>query len=291
METLERERIDVDDQIVSVSPIGDGIVGQRLRTPGPLNRRASEPGDKRLVAETLRWCAGTFGTQRARFVRRLADGTWIVQTLVEGTAVSQPADRAEIAMAWFVGLSRNPVLVTRPRVTTFEGDGVRPIAVTRYIGIPIVCQDEFLGIIELAGSIGSELDLALDESESRLAWFAERLLYDPSLRPEPQGVPDETVCEINGAPGATGYITLSDEEWELVAVLDGPLRFDEIAARVSISDEQLPAVARALVTRGLITLRTPTGPLSDLSSMTVDPPTVSESTEDAYTSYGDTHSD
>jgi hypothetical protein len=225
-----------------------------------LNRWGTPASDQRFVAETLEWMAAQLGTKRTRFVRLLPSGIWIVQTVVQGKIVAQPADRAEIAMAWAVGLSREIYCASRPRVTTFDGSGIRPIAVTSYIAIPVLCQQGLSGVIEAAGELRPDAERVARAASGRLSEFATRLMFDPGLRAEPH-VTLETECEISAGLGSSSFVSISDAEWAFVSSISGPMKLGELAARSGLSEEQVLDIARALVARGLITLRTPTGVL------------------------------
>jgi len=228
-----------------------------LRTTGLLRRWSGSQTEQQIIQTTLVWAAEVFATPRARFVRRFPDGIWMVQSIVQGKLVSQPADRAEIAMAWTVGLSRHAVRVTRPRVTTFDGEGVRPIAVTNYLGIPIVCNDEFIGVIEVAGHVKPDVDLLLPVAQNRLSAFGERLLHDPTLRFEPY-IDADTICELNAGAFVAGDNALNGRELFFLAALDQPTRLGDMAHSLASSEAEITELARALIGRGLISLRAPT---------------------------------
>lgn len=210
------------------------------------------PADQRLVAETLAWFAGLFGTPRARFVRHLNDHGWVVQTLVQGKIVMQAADHAEIAMAWAVGLSHGPVRMTRPRIVPHNGDSIRPIAVTNYVAAPVICQRRIVGIFEAAGDIRSDAERYLTRAERRLHEFARQLLFDPGLAPEPVVTDDTTIdlaCCAFELP-----IRLSSHEWELVAAVDGPTPLEAIAERAGLERHAAMDTARSLLRRGLVAI-------------------------------------
>lgn len=228
-----------------------------LRTTGLLRRWTTSQTEQQIVQATLEWCSEVFGTPRARFVRRYPDGSWMVHSVVQGKLVGQAADRAEIAMAWMVGLTRHPLRVTRPRVTTFDGAGVRPIAVTNYLGIPIICRDEFMGVIEAAGNVKPEADMLLPLAEKRLQAFAERLVHDPALRFDPL-VDADTLCELGGGSPNLHTINLTGRELALLDALDGPLRLGDLAAHTGYSVAEVLDIAHGLVSRSLVSLRAPT---------------------------------
>lgn len=229
-------------------------------TTSLLHRWGTPESDQRYVAETLNWIAGELGAKRPRFVRLLPSGIWIVQTVVQGKIVAQAADRAEIAMAWTVALGREVYTAARPRVTTFDNSGIRPIAVTSYIGIPVVCQEGIAGVIEAAGELRPDAERNARNASGRLGEFATRLMFDPALRAAPR-ITLETECEITSGLALAGYGPLSRDEWTFLITLRGAMTLQELADAAGFDEEQVMALAGALVSRGLITLRTPTGVL------------------------------
>ncbi|HLT18608.1 MAG TPA: hypothetical protein VKZ96_04045 [Thermomicrobiales bacterium] len=229
-------------------------------TTSLLQRWGTPESDQRYVAETLDWIAGELGAKRPRFVRLLPSGIWIVQTVVQGKIVAQAADRAEIAMAWTVALGREVYSAARPRVTTFDGSGIRPIAVTSYIGIPVTCQEGIAGVIEAAGELRPDAERNARAAGGRLGEFATRLMFDPGLRAAPR-ITLETECEISSGLGTPSYGVLSRDEWNFLTNLHGAMTLQELADAAGFDGEQVIDLARALASRGLITLRTPTGVL------------------------------
>lgn len=206
--------------------------------------------DQRLVAETLAWFAGLFGTARARFVRNLEYHGWVVQTLVQGKIVMQAADHAEIAMAWSIALSGGPARMTRPRVAPLDGSSIRPIAVTNYVAAPVICQQRIIGIVEAAGDIRSDAERYLARAEGRLSEFGRQLLFDPQLAHEPI-VTDDTAIDLACCAFDTP-IRLTSEEWELAAALDGPTSIESLAEKCGMDLPQTVDVARGLLRRGLV---------------------------------------
>lgn len=215
-----------------------------------------------LILQTLSHCAATFGTERSRFVRHTEGGEWIVHTLQQHTIITHQADQAEIAMAWTVGLSRFPTRVTRPRVTFADGSGMRPIAVTSYFGIPILCQDHFVGVIELAGNVSGDLERTLDVLTVELTRFGDRLTHDPALRGE-QHIDLDVACELDGGFWSPNEVSLSDDEWAVLSTMGAPVALSEIVPGVSLTEEQLLAVTQALIARGLVTARARTRVLAN----------------------------
>lgn len=235
----------------------EGSTSYLMSTPRPdtatlQSRWNVTAADQRLVAETLAWFAGLFGTPRARFVRHLDYHGWVVQTLVQGKIVMQTADTAEIAMAWAVALSNGSTRMTRPRIVPFRGESIRPIAVTNYVASPVVCQSRIVGIFEAAGDIRSDADRYLAQAENRLGEFARQLLFDPQLAPEPL-VSESTLldlaCCVSNPP-----IRLSASEWVLVATIDGPTPLNEVAERCGLEPPEAIETARALLRRGLVAI-------------------------------------
>jgi hypothetical protein len=236
-----------------------------------LNRWGTPASDQRYVAEVLEWIASELGTKRARYVRLLPSGIWIVQTVVQGKIVAQPADRAEIAMAWAVGLSRDIYSASRPRVMTADGDGIRPIAVTTYIAIPVLCQQGLAGVIEAAGELKPSAERIARASIDRLTEFATRLMFDPGLRSEPR-IGTDTECDIAAGLNSSSCTHLSPTEWEFVGTLMGPKTLGDIADELEWTEDQAIEMAKQLVARGMITVRTPTGVLmTSTTSLLSDP--------------------
>ena len=225
------------------------------------HRRLSISAEIPLILETLRHCAAAFGTDRARFVRQLPGGEWTVHTLQHDAIISHSADRAEIAMAWTVGLSRFPMRVTRPRVTEPDGSGIRPIAVTSYLGIPILCCDQFVGVIELAGTVKGDLERTLDVLGVELTRFGYRLTHDPSIRAEPH-IDLDVECRLDGGFWSPNELKLSDDEWTLLAVMGAPASLNNIVPQVPLSEERVMASTRSLASHGLVTVRAETRALT-----------------------------
>lgn len=215
-----------------------------------------------LIVDVLTHCASTLDTERARFIRRLAAGDWQVHSLQNGVLVTHQADHAEVAMAWMVGLSRFPIRVTRPRVTHPDGSGVRPIAVASYLGIPVLCQDEFVGVVELAGTIKGDLERVLDVLAPGLSRFGERLTYDPSLRAA-QLIDLDVECALAGGFWAADRIRLTAPEWQVVHAIDKDSRLRDVLKATAFSENELIELIRGLLSRGLVTVRATTRVLKD----------------------------
>ena len=227
-------------------------------------RRTSSSAEMPIIVDALRQCATMFGTQRARFMRQLPDGDWTVHTLHQGSATSHIADQAEIAMAWMVGLSRFPIRVTRPRVTQPDGSGVRPIALTSYLGIPVLCQNHFAGVIELAGSTKGDLERTLDLLSETLVCLGYRLTHDPAVRAS-QHIDLDVECGLDGGFWSPNEITLDAEEWAVLSVLGSPAVLRDVAASLSYPDGRLIDVVHSLVSRGLVSARATIRTLSEES--------------------------
>ncbi|CAN5750896.1 hypothetical protein BH23CHL2_BH23CHL2_02160 [soil metagenome] len=267
-----------DERLTSTpEPTTTSLLRSASGTSTLLHRWGTPASDQRYVAETLEWIAEELGTKRARFVRLLPSGVWVVQTVVQGKIVAQPADRAEIAMAWAVGLSRDIYSASRPRVMTFDGGGIRPIAVTTYIAIPVLCQQGLAGIIEAAGGLKPGAERIARAAGERLADFATRLMFDPGLRSEPR-VTLETECDITGGLSSNNFTHLSAVEWDFIDALIHPKKLGEIAEELDWPEQAVLDMARELVARGVITLRTPTDVLTtSTTSLLSDPSEISVS--------------
>ena len=228
----------------------------------PQPRRDSSESD--LIHNMLARCARTFGTERARFIRQLPGSRWQVHAIQhqDGPLITHFADHAEIAMAWAVELSRFPMRVTRPRVTQPDGSGVRPIAVSSYFGIPVLCGDHFVGVIELAGNVSGELERALETLRVDLQMFGNRLTHDSSIRAT-QHVDPECECWLDGGYWSRSTCDVTSEEWRFLAQLGEPSQLQSVADRLSISGEEAVNLARALLGRGLVLVRASTRPLEE----------------------------
>lgn len=261
-----------DERLASTpQPFSTTLLRSAVGTTTLLNRWGTPASDQRFVADTLDWIAAELGTKRARFVRLLPTGVWIVQTVVQGKIVAQPADRAEIAMAWSVGLSRDIYSASRPRVTTADGQGIRPIAVTTYIAIPILCQQGIAGVVEAAGELKPGAERIAHAATERLTEFATRLMFDPSLRSGPR-ITSDTECDIAAGLNSSSCTQLSATEWEFIGTIMGAKTIAEIVEELGWEEERVIDVAKDLVGRGMITVRTPTGVLmTSTTSLLSDP--------------------
>ena len=205
-----------------------------------------------FIAQTLNWCAELFGASRARFIRPLETGAWIVYTRQNESVLTHLADQAEIAMAYTVGLSRQPLVVTRPRISKIDGSGLRPIALKSYLGIPIVCQDRLIGVVEFAGDVRPDMESALYSAAPRLANVGERLLFDPGLRRKRGALTPETRVTFSSGVWARGDIVISPEEFTFLAAINGPTTLAAIATTASLDPDHALTLADALIERGLI---------------------------------------
>lgn len=208
---------------------------------------------EQFIAQTLNWCADLFGASRARFIRPMESGAWLVYTRLKDTAsiLTHMADPAEVAMAYTVGLGRQPLVVNRPRIANLDGSGLRPIALKTYLGIPIVCQDRLVGVVEFAGDIRPDMESALYSSISRLANVGERLLFDPGLRHRTP-IWSETTISLSGAVWARGDVVISAEELIFLSAVTGPMTVAAIASSAGIERGRASDLANDLAERGLV---------------------------------------
>ncbi|HYI14969.1 MAG TPA: GAF domain-containing protein [Thermomicrobiales bacterium] len=205
-----------------------------------------------FIAQTLNWCAELFGASRARFIRPLDSGTWIVYTRQNDSVLTHMADQAEIAMAYTVGLSRQPLVVTRPRISKIDGSGLRPIALKSYLGIPIVCQDRLIGVVEFAGDVRPDMESALYSAAPRLANVGQRLLFDPGLRRKRGAITPDTSVALSSGVWARGNIVITPEEMTFLAAITGPMPLATIATAANLDTGRTLTVADELIERGLI---------------------------------------
>jgi GAF domain-containing protein len=204
-----------------------------------------------FITETLAWCADLFRTTRARFIRPLDAGTWIVYTRQRESVVTHAADHAEIAMAYTVGLGRQPLSVTRPRISRADGSGLRPIALTSYLGIPVVCQDRLVGVVEFAGEVRSDFEYALNEALPKLQTAGQRLLFDPMLNARIEVTP-ETFCTLDAFVWTVDTVSLTSDELRFAAQLIGPTTVSDAASAADMDIDDAVEVARRLAERGLL---------------------------------------
>lgn len=218
---------------------------------------ADSTGAKRqegLISETLEWCCELFGTSRARMIRPLEAGRWVVYTRQREALMTHAADYAEIAMAYTVGLSRQPLAVTKPRVSHADGTNLRPIALTGYLGIPVVCQDRLVGVVELSGEIRPDMDMALHNAVPRLQSIAERLTFDPALA-RPVAISRDSIIELSSSIWTSGEIVLTEDDMVLLATIDGPMALADAARTAELPDERAAEIAASLASRGLIAVQ------------------------------------
>lgn len=229
-------------------------------------KRSTRPSscEADLILDVLTLCADTFATSRARFIRELPGGEWQVYSMKGDSLFTHMADYAEIGMAWAVGLSRFPMRVTRPRITAPDGSAVRPIAVTSYFGIPILCADHFVGVIELAGNISNDLERTLERLRATLQNFGTMLTHDPSLR-LPQLIDMECECWLDGGSWTRPRIELDSDEWVLVAALREPTLLRALVEDMPFTEERLVEMVRSLVGRGMLSVRASTRSLAENS--------------------------
>ena len=250
-----------DERLASTpQPFSPNLVRPAGGTTTLRDRWGTPATDQRAVTDMLVWLSDELGTNRARFIRLLPTGVWIVQSLSQGKIVAQPADRAEIAMAWSVALSDEIYSATRPRVTTFDGDGVRPIAVTAYLAIPVVTRDGLAGVIEAAGELKAGAERIAKAVRERLATIASQLMFDPAMRTPPH-ISMTTECDIAATFSSAKSVSLSDREWDFVYALIEPKTLGAVAESMNLSEDQAIEMATSLVARGLISLQTSTSVL------------------------------
>ena len=204
-----------------------------------------------FISETLTWCADLFQTTRARFIRPLDVGTWIVYTRQKDTVTTHAADYAEIAMAYTVGLGRQPLAVTRPRISRADGGGLRPIALTSYLGIPVVCQDRLVGVVEFAGEVRADFEMALHEALPRLHSAGQRLLFDPALNARNEVTP-ETFCTLDAFVWTSNSVSMTGEEFAFVSQIIGPTTVFDAAFAADLDVEIAVGLARGLAERGVL---------------------------------------
>jgi hypothetical protein len=208
-----------------------------------------------FITQTLNWCAELFGATRARFIRPLESGAWIVYTRQKDAAsiLTHMADQAEVAMAYTVGLGRQPLVVNRPRIARIDGSGLRPIALKTYLGIPVVCQDRLVGVVEFAGDVRTDVEAALYSAMPRLASAGERLLFDPGLDRR-STITSETRITLAGAVWARGDIVITAEEMTFLSAVTGPKTVAAVASVTDLDSDRAIALATDLTERGLIAI-------------------------------------
>lgn len=209
-----------------------------------------------LIAEMLRRCLHLFDVHHARFVRPLDADAWLVHTRRGDTMLTHVADHAEIAMAWMVGLGRQPLLVNRPRVSATDGTHLRPISARRYLGIPVVCQDRLVGVLEWSGDLSPSIEGTLFASLAWLKDIAERLVFDPAL--DVRGsLTAETMC-LPGQRILHGRsVDVQPDEWLLLLTLESGCTLAELSERLDTPLDALTPRAEALAQRGLLELVDP----------------------------------
>jgi GAF domain-containing protein len=212
--------------------------------------------EEEFIAQTLGWCAELFGASRARFIRPLESGNWVVYTRQQGRdgVLTHMADQAEIAMAYTVGLSKQSLVVTRPRISHIDGSGLRPIALKSYLGIPIVCQDRLVGVVEFSGEVRPDMESALYSAAPRLANVGERLLFDPALRRHRGKLTPDSSVALAGGVHARGAIQITAEELGFLSAINGPTTLATIASSSGIAIERATTLAGELRERGLISI-------------------------------------
>lgn len=244
----------IDDSFLGSLGVAPAAEPVDLPPLPPMDEHVAATQDE-FIAETLAWCAEMFGTTRVRFIRPLETGGWRVYTRQRDAVITHPADYAEVAMAYTVGLGKQPLLVTRPRISRIDGSGLRPIALTSYLGIPIVVQDRLIGVIEFAGEVRSDTETALYMALPRLINAGARMLYDPKLTQRPE-IALETVLSLDAAIWTTGDIALSPDDLRFLAQINGSRAVVDVADASGVSHERAVELASELALRGLVSVRT-----------------------------------
>lgn len=204
-----------------------------------------------FIAELLDWCADLFRSNRARFVRPTDTGSWVVYTRQNGSLSTHVADFAEAAMAHTVGLGRQPLIVSRPRVTRVGATDLRPISTGSYLGIPLICQDRLAGVIECAGDARPDIEFVLHSAMPRLDQSGARLLHDPALLARPVVTP-ESVCSLTSAFWTTNGVSLTPVDFALLSIIDGSTTLDDAATLLDLDLESACEIAQSLVETGLL---------------------------------------
>lgn len=233
-------------------PLGPLDLGDTLPDHDQQQARTREE----LIAQTLGWCADLFGASRARFIRPMPSGDWVIYTRQQESVLTHMADWAEIAMAYTVGLSRQPIVVNRPRISRIDGSGLRPIALKTYLGIPVICQDRLVGVVEFAGDVRPDIDSALYSAMPRLANAGERLIFDPGLERRPQAIGPDTRISLTAAVWSRGDITITPEELSLLAAITGPTTVASAASIANLDIERAIELASGMLNRGLVQIGT-----------------------------------
>jgi GAF domain-containing protein len=207
--------------------------------------------ESELIAATLAWSARRFGANAARFMRPTDAGGWLVISWLNGSISAHPADDAEAAMAWNVALGRKRLLVNRPRVSSGEGGSVRPISTRSYLGVPVICHDCILGVIEVAGDQRPDIESAAAAAQDDVDRFALRISFDTSLRPAPP-LDADTVIALSGGTWPDEEIELSADDLALAAVIHEPMTIADAAQAACLSLDRGLEVSRTLERRGMV---------------------------------------
>jgi hypothetical protein len=226
-------------------PIPVDIVGARTER-NPLGKASD------FIGQTLTWLAEQFGTRTARLLRPLPSGGWLVTTHRRDGTLTYPADDSEVAMAWMVALGRQPLTVTRPRVAQRDGSGMRPISAKTYLGLPVICQDELVGVIELAGDLQGDPDQLMHQAQPRIVNFARRLVHDPALDDEEPALSLTARVALDGGMWCLGEVELNADEVRFLAAVNGTTVLDLVREANDFSVDYTFALARALIKRGLL---------------------------------------
>jgi hypothetical protein len=204
-----------------------------------------------LITATLAWSARRFGANASRFVRPTNSGAWLVVTWMNESISVHQADPAECAMAWMVALGRQRLLVSKPRVSAPEGGDVRPISARNYLGVPVICHDRILGVIEVAGDLRSDIESAASAAQVNVDHFALRLAFDTALQ-TPPAVEAATIVSLGPGIWLTDEASISQDELRFAAAVTDTRTIAEIAAAIGLNIERAVKIACSLERRGLI---------------------------------------
>jgi hypothetical protein len=236
-------------------PIGPRPASAPLDLIGSRSGRATGGAADRLIGQTLTWLAEQFGTRSARLLRPLASGGWLVTTHRRNGMLTYQADEFEVAMAWMVALGRLPLTVTRPRVTQRDGTGVRPISAKTYLGLPLICQDDLVGVIELAGELQQDPDQMMQQAQARLSSLACRLVHDPELDDAEPELSLTMRVSLGGGIWCLGDVVLTTDDVRFLSVVQSLTILDDVREQSGLGAEVTLEIARALLRRGLIELQ------------------------------------
>jgi hypothetical protein len=116
-----------------------------------------------------------------------------------------------------------------------------------------MCQDQLIGVIEVAGDLQVDVDNAMQRAQPRLALVAQRIVHDPLLRPAPLVMP-ETRCALDGGIAFGGEIVLTVEEQRFLSALSGVQSVAAVSAAADLELRDALPIAAGLVARGLVAI-------------------------------------